>query len=73
MQVNYTFNPANIVSDLLPNYATEGSAAFDLRADIENVLIATPFELLEIPTGIKIAVPAGHVGLRFAHLWQNGA
>lgn len=60
MNINVNYNP-QYISDV-PKYATEGSAGIDLRADIEKVLICNPFELVEIPTGLKVAIPAGHCG-----------
>ncbi len=43
----------------LPRYATEGSAAVDLTAACENVVIH-PMERKLIPTGIAMAVPEGY-------------
>src|SRR3989338_6893507 len=45
----------------LPSYANATDAAFDLRAAEEVVL--KPGEQKVIKTGLKIAVPVGHVGL----------
>ncbi len=42
----------------LPAYATEGAAGMDLRADVE--LSLPPGERALVPTGIAIAIPAGH-------------
>lgn len=42
----------------LPAYATEGSAGMDLRADI--ALLLGPGDRALVPTGLAIAVPAGH-------------
>ena len=39
----------------LPAYATEGSAAVDLRAVIDEPVILAPGERALIPTGIAIA------------------
>lgn len=44
----------------LPAYATAGSAGLDLRAAIAEPKILKPLERALIPTGIKIAVPAGY-------------
>lgn len=51
----------------LPNYATPGSAAMDLRACVtENVVIA-PGARVVVPSGIAIALPsADYVALLFA-------
>ena len=38
----------------LPNYATEGSAAFDLLAAIDNPVFIEPFKTEMIPTGLSI-------------------
>ncbi|HLA79172.1 MAG TPA: dUTP diphosphatase [Vicinamibacteria bacterium] len=46
---------------LLPEYATAGAAGADLRAS-EAVLLA-PGERAAVPTGLRIEIPAGHVGL----------
>ena len=45
----------------LPTYAHDYDAAFDLRASKSNSLL--PNEKKIIPTGIKVAIPSGHVGL----------
>lgn len=45
----------------LPTYAHPGDAGLDLRSAISCTL--APFERKLIPTGIKIAVPAGYAGL----------
>ena len=42
----------------LPEYATPGSAGVDLRASEECVLL--PGERALVPTGIRIALPAGY-------------
>jgi dUTP pyrophosphatase len=44
----------------LPAYATEGSAGLDLRAAISEARVLKPLERALIPTGLKIAVPAGY-------------
>jgi len=44
----------------LPAYATEGSAGLDLRAAIAEARVLKPGERALIPTGLKIAVPAGY-------------
>ncbi len=45
----------------LPAYAHPGDAGLDLYAVVDRDL--APGELFAVPTGIQIAVPAGHVGL----------
>ncbi|MCH2214187.1 MAG: dUTP diphosphatase [Flavobacteriales bacterium] len=43
----------------LPNYATEGSAGCDLRANISETITLQPLERRLIETGIYIALPIG--------------
>ena len=45
----------------MPFYAHEGDAAFDLRAAEEYVL--KPGQKIIVKTGLKMAIPSGHVGL----------
>lgn len=44
----------------LPSYATSGSAGADLRAAVEADTVLEPGAHALIPTGLKIALPAGH-------------
>lgn len=44
----------------LPTYETEGSAGLDLRADISEPLEIPPLGRFRVPTGIRVAIPAGH-------------
>ena len=44
-----------------PTYATEGDAGADLASAVEVTL--APGERTLVPTGIALALPAGHVGL----------
>ena len=44
----------------LPAYATEMSAGMDLRANLEEPVTLQPMERNLIPTGLYIALPAGH-------------
>ena len=44
----------------LPSRATPGSAGFDLHAGIEGELELAPGGRMLVPTGIAIALPAGH-------------
>ncbi|MBN2367804.1 dUTP diphosphatase [Candidatus Woesearchaeota archaeon] len=44
-----------------PHYAHEGDAGIDLRSSAVTVL--KPGETLVVPTGIKMAIPEGYVGL----------
>ena len=43
----------------LPDYATEGSAGMDLRANIEAPISLKPLERAMIPTGLSIELPVG--------------
>lgn len=43
----------------LPEYATEGSAGMDLRANIETARTLQPMERAIIPTGLYIELPIG--------------
>jgi len=45
----------------LPSYATDGSAGADLRALADAVL--EPGQRAAVPTGVRLQIPAGHVGL----------
>ena len=45
----------------LPEYATEGAAGADLRASMRTVL--EPGRRSAVPTGIRVEIPPGHVGL----------
>jgi dUTP pyrophosphatase len=44
------------MSDMLPKYATSGSAGLDLRAAIEEALIIKPNSTVLVPTGIAIYI-----------------
>lgn len=44
----------------MPAYATEMSAGMDLRANLEEPVTLQPMERKLIPTGLYIALPAGH-------------
>ena len=46
----------------MPRYETEGSAGLDLSAALEEPLELRPGERALIPTGLKLAIPAGHEG-----------
>ena len=47
---------------ILPTYATEGAAGLDLHAALESPRLLPAGERAAIPTGIAIALPAGHEG-----------
>jgi dUTP pyrophosphatase len=44
----------------LPEYATTGAAGMDLLAAVTDPITLQPGERARIPTGIKIALPAGY-------------
>ena len=44
----------------LPEYATEGSAGMDLRADLTSPLVLQPLERQLVPTGLFIELPHGY-------------
>lgn len=44
----------------LPHYATEDAAGLDLRAALEAALVLQPGQRALVPTGLKLAIPAGH-------------
>lgn len=43
----------------LPFYATEGSSGMDLYAKLEKKVVLKPLDRILVPTGVKIALPAG--------------
>lgn len=44
------------VRELLPAYATEGSAGMDLRACVDTMLVVAPGDTTLIPTGVSIHI-----------------
>ena len=44
----------------LPAYASPGSAGMDIAAAIESDMVIAPGERFAVPTGLAMAVPAGH-------------
>ena len=46
----------------LPSYATPGAAGLDLRAAVTARVVVGPGERALVPTGLRIAVPAGYEG-----------
>jgi dUTP pyrophosphatase len=44
----------------LPAYATEGAAGMDLLAAVTSPLVILPGGRALVPTGLRIALPAGH-------------
>ena len=58
---------------ILPAYATQGSACFDMHADLghaENSNVLYRGDSLIVPSGLAFAVPAGHVMLIFGRSGQ---
>lgn len=47
---------------VLPRYATDGAAGLDLSAAIDAPIELAPQERIRVPTGLAIALPAGHEG-----------
>ena len=47
----------------LPYYATQGAAALDLHACIDDPVDIAPGERVVIPTGLAVAIPTGYVGI----------
>jgi dUTP pyrophosphatase len=55
--------PVHIVTEgkaVVPTYAHEGDAGFDLEAAISNPVTIYPGNREVIPTGIKVAIPDGY-------------
>ena len=46
----------------LPAYATPGSAGLDLRAAVEETTWIAPGAWRAVPTGLRVALPAGYEG-----------
>ena len=44
----------------LPSYATAGAAGFDLLAAVTAPLVIAPGQRVLVPTGLRLALPAGH-------------
>ena len=47
----------------LPYYATQGAAALDLHACIDEPVAIAPGKQVVIPTGLAVAIPTGYVGI----------
>lgn len=58
--------PVDVVCEdgFVPEYKHEGDAGADLRAHIDEPLTIQPWESAWVPTGVRIAIPDGHVGLQ---------
>ncbi|MBW1982259.1 MAG: dUTP diphosphatase, partial [Deltaproteobacteria bacterium] len=46
----------------LPCYMTAGAAGMDLFAAVAEPLVLEPGEIVLVPTGIAVAIPAGYEG-----------
>jgi dUTP diphosphatase len=46
----------------LPSYATAGAAGLDLRAAVTARMVLAPGERALVPTGLRLAIPAGYEG-----------
>ncbi len=46
----------------LPAYESEGAAGMDLRAALDESMTLGPGQRALVPTGLRIAIPAGHEG-----------
>lgn len=57
--VNMEIKMINKSNHELPGYETEGSAGFDLRANVDETLELKPFERKLIPTGVFMELPEG--------------
>ena len=47
---------------VLPRYKTSGAAGMDLAACLDDPLTIEPGRSARVPTGLQIALPAGHEG-----------
>jgi len=61
MSVGLAFMALSNFGDLpLPAYATAGAAGMDIMAAVEKDLVLEPGARTAVPTGLAMAVPAGH-------------
>lgn len=56
----YNVLVVNKSKNVLPTYATKGSAGMDLRANINESVVIAPLERKIIPTGLFIELPIGY-------------
>ena len=59
----------------LPNYVSAGAAGMDIRAAIQAPVTLNPGERALVPSGLRIAIPAGHEGqvrARSGLAWKRG-
>ena len=59
--------PVDVVCEdgFVPEYKHDGDAGADLRAHIDEPLTIQPGESDWVPTGVRLSIPEGHVGLQF--------
>ena len=50
----------NQYNNPLPEYATEGAAGMDIRANIDGPIVLQPMERFLVPTGLFIELPPGY-------------
>lgn len=62
LRVPTVYAPRHIDATVVPEYATAGAAAFDLRADIDGEIVMEPGGRHIVPTGLKMAIPVGYEG-----------
>ena len=61
MSVELAFRALPHFGDLpLPAYATDGAAGMDVVAAVQDDLVLAPSARFAVPTGLAMAVPAGH-------------
>ncbi|MCS6984145.1 MAG: dUTP diphosphatase [Leptospiraceae bacterium] len=49
----------------IPTKKTPGSAGYDVYACLDEEIVLKPFEVSSVPTGLKVAIPAGyHLSVR---------
>ncbi|MFW5803837.1 MAG: dUTP diphosphatase [bacterium] len=53
-------NVINNSQNLLPKFATEGSAGVDLCANLEKSILLKPLERAMVPTGLFVELPHGY-------------
>ena len=54
--------PVTGKKEMSPHYGSELAAGADLRADIEEPVVMAPGSYVMIPTGLRMAIPAGFEG-----------
>ncbi len=58
--IKITFNVLNVSNNPLPEYATDGSSGFDLRAWVDEPITLAPMERKLIPTGLFFEIPPNY-------------